>query len=267
MKEKNIYGLLGEKLSHSVSPEIHHKIMRKINIEGSYSLYEVDKGDVSRAVDAFKLLGYKGVNVTIPYKVEVMRFLDEISEEASKIGSVNTIAFRDGKIIGFNTDYYGFGMLLKTKNVQVKDKKVILLGNGGAAKSVIQYLVDNGASEIITSNRKGDKEKGVLSFEEVKTIEGGYMVVNCTPVGMYPNIDDTIVKEDFLIRFKVAVDLIYNPIETKFLKLSRENGLITLDGLYMLVGQAVKAEEIWNNVKLKDEEVMEIHDYIRDNII
>lgn len=267
MKEKNIYGLLGEKLSHSVSPEIHDKIMESVNIKGSYSLYEVDKASVGRAVEAFRLLGYKGVNVTIPYKVDVMEFLDEISEEASKIGAVNTIAFRDGKAIGFNTDYYGFGMLLKTKNVDVRGKKIVILGNGGAAKSVIQYFKDNGSSEIIISDLKEDKENGVISFEQAKTIEEGYMVVNCTPVGMYPHIDNSLVEGGFLKGFQVAVDLIYNPIETKFLKLSRESGLITLNGLYMLVGQAVKAQEIWNRVELKNEVVMEIHDYIRDNVI
>ncbi|MHC1685767.1 MAG: shikimate dehydrogenase [Clostridiaceae bacterium] len=270
MIEKNLYGLIGEKLSHSVSPEIHYEILKKSNIQGNYSLYEIPKEEIHKVVDSFKLLGYKGVNVTIPYKLDIMEYLDEVSDEAKQIGAVNTLYFKDGKALGYNTDYYGFGMMLEANDVDVKGKKVLLLGNGGATKSVIKYLEDNDASNIYIASRSGsdkvnenlqDKVK-LISYDEIKNITDGYLVVNGTPVGMYPKVGVSPIEEDDIKRFKVAVDLIYNPLETEILKLARENGLKSVNGLYMLVGQAVKAQEIWNDIKLAKCDVDEIHETI-----
>lgn len=270
MIEKNLYGLIGEKLSHSVSPEIHYEILKKSNIQGNYSLYEIPKEEIHKVVDSFKLLGYKGVNVTIPYKLDIMEYLDEVSDEAKQIGAVNTLYFKDGKALGYNTDYYGFGMMLEANDIDVKGKKVLLLGNGGATKSVIKYLEDNDALNIYIASRSGsdkvnensqDKIK-LISYDEIKNISDGYLVVNGTPVGMYPKVGVSPINEEDVKIFKVAVDLIYNPLETEILKLARENGLKSVNGLYMLVGQAVKAQEIWNNIKLAKSEVDEIHETI-----
>lgn len=270
MIEKNLYGLIGEKLSHSVSPEIHYEILKKSNIQGNYSLYEIPKEEIHKVVDSFKLLGYKGVNVTIPYKLDIMEYLDEVSDEAKQIGAVNTLYFKDGKALGYNTDYYGFGMMLEANDIDVKGKKVLLLGNGGATKSVIKYLEDNDALNIYIASRSGsdkvnensqDKIK-LISYDEIKNISDGYLVVNGTPVGMYPKVGVSPINEEDVKRFKVAVDLIYNPLETEILKLARENGLKSVNGLYMLVGQAVKAQEIWNDIKLAKSDVDEIYETI-----
>lgn len=271
MIEKNIFGLIGEKLSHSLSPEIHDEILKKSNIKGNYSLYEIPKDQLYKSVDSFKLLGYKGINVTIPYKLDVMEYLDEISIEAKKIGAVNTIHFKDGKALGYNTDYHGFGMMLEANDVDVKGKKTLLLGNGGATKAVIQYLKDREASEIYIASRnpsnsstEDDKVK-LISYDEIKNIEDIYLAVNCTPVGMYPKVGVSPISEELIKRFQVAVDLIYNPLETEFLKLARENNLKSVNGLYMLVGQAVKAQEIWNGIKVDKPVVDEIHNLIAKN--
>lgn len=260
----NSYGLLGEKLGHSLSPDIHEEIFKKLNIKGSYSLFEVSKDNIDNVIPSIKVLGISGINVTIPYKNEVMKSLDDISKEAQEIGAVNTISVNDGKTIGYNTDYFGFGEMLKRFNINCKNKNIVILGAGGASKAVVQYFYDNGAKNIYLVSRKPEtvykKEFiKVISYEELSKIVDGDIIVNTTPCGMYPNIDSMAINKEILKNYKTAVDIIYNPIETMFLREAKKLGLKTVDGLYMLVGQAIKAEEIWNNTKLKDSDIEEIY--------
>lgn len=265
---KGLYGLLGEKLTHSFSPQIHSLIFKALEIEGYYHLFEVDKEKLQDAALGFKVLKVKGINVTIPYKVDVMKYLDHISEEGRNIGAINTICFRDGKTIGYNTDYYGFGMMMKKFKVDVKEKNVTILGTGGSAKAVLQYLLDNGAGDItfVTRNVEEGKSKfedfNIISYEKIKDLNNQDIVINCTPSGMYPNTENSPIQKEEISKFKAAVDLIYNPQETLFLKYAREAGLIGVNGLYMLVGQAVKAEELWNCVQIKEEIVDKIYEEI-----
>lgn len=273
MIEKNLFGLIGEKLSHSLSPEIHEEIFKGAGIKGNYSLYEIPKEQLYKAVDSFRLLGYKGINVTIPYKLDVMEYLDEISVEAKRIGAVNTIHFKEGRALGYNTDYHGFGMTLSANDIDVTGKNILLLGNGGVAKSVIQYLKDNKASKIYIASRSitGERVENpkdivkLISYDEIQKIENGYLVVNCTPIGMYPKVGISPIKEELIKKFQAAVDLIYNPLQTEFLKIAAENGLKAVNGLYMLVGQAVKAEEIWNDIKIDKAVVDEIYELLAKN--
>lgn len=261
----SLYGLLGEKLTHSFSPQIHSQIFKETKIDGYYHLFAVEKRDLKDAVAGFKALKIKGVNVTIPYKVDVMNYLDEISEEAKKIGAVNTICFKEGKTIGYNTDYYGFGMMLDKFNVDINEKTAVILGTGGAARAVLQYLVDNNIKKVIIVSR--NKEEGtekfqnfnVISYEELETIQHMDIVINTTPSGMYPKTEYSPIDKNIISKFNTAVDLIYNPKETLFLKYAREEGLKAINGLYMLVGQAVKAEELWNNFKIDSTTVDKIH--------
>lgn len=251
-----LFGLLGEKLGHSISPQIHSLIFQQLNIKGYYHLFEVKKENLKDAVLGFKALGLKGVNVTIPYKIEVMKYLDCISQEAEKIGAVNTIGFKDNKMIGYNTDYYGFGMMLDKFNVQLENKKVVILGTGGAANSVIQYVLDNNVKDIAIVTRdlsrvKEDFKKfNLINYNEINLLKEQDIIINCTPVGMYPNVESCPIDKKEISKFNTAVDLIYNPGETKFLSYGRECGLKTINGLYMLVGQAIKAEEIWNDISI-----------------
>ncbi|MBP1863400.1 shikimate dehydrogenase [Clostridium tetanomorphum] len=260
-----LFGLLGEKLGHSFSPQIHLSIFKELNIDGIYKLFEVKKEDLQKAIKGFKDLQVKGINVTIPYKVQVKKYLDYISEEAEKIGAVNTITFKDNKIVGYNTDYYGFKMMLDKFNVEVKNKKVVILGTGGAANSIIQYVLDEDAKDIALVTRNLNKVKdnfkkfNLINYDELNYLKQGDIIINTTPVGMYPNVDNSAVKKEVISNFNIAIDLIYNPRKTKFLKYAEESGLKILDGLYMLVGQAVKAEEIWNNVNISDSSIEKIY--------
>ncbi len=260
----NIYGLLGEKLGHSLSPAIHKMLFKELEIDASYHLFEVEKNELKTAVYGLKALGFRGVNVTIPYKIDVMEYLDEISEEAVKIGAVNTILFEGNRLKGYNTDYYGFGMLLKKNGIETVNKSAVVLGSGGSAKSVFHYLADNGISDITVVSRNPSKLEAefkgcrTMSYEELKNLEAKDIIINCTPAGMYPNINSSPVEKELLSKFKYAVDLTYNPSETLFLRYARENNAVAINGLYMLVGQAIKAEELWNDIKVSDETVEKI---------
>ncbi|MDU5106996.1 shikimate dehydrogenase [Clostridium sp.] len=261
------YGLLGEKLSHSLSPEIHNEILKQINIAGGYKLFEVNKDRLSDFAEALKLLKIKGCNVTIPYKKDIMKYVDFISDEAKKIGAINTISLNEGKLYGYNTDYFGFGYMLKVNNIEVNDKVVVILGNGGASRAVLHYLIDNNAKEVYIVSRNPKKDDFLLenvkliSYEELKSLKGD-ILINSTPVGMYPNIEESPVSKEVINNFDVLVDLIYNPMETKFLSYGKELNKINVGGLYMLIGQAAKAQEIWQDTDINEYVIEEIYNKI-----
>lgn len=267
---KNIYGLIGEKLEHSFSPQIHGEIFKKLGIEGEYKLFELKEEELKPAVLEYKEQGIKGLNVTVPYKIKIMPYLDMISAEAEKIGAVNTISLANGVLTGYNTDYNGFGMSLARSSIEVKNKRAVILGTGGASKAVVQYLIDNGARDITyVSRNPGDGAHvseyslKTIGYDELESMEGD-MIINCTPCGMYPKVDTSPVPYGILKGFDTAVDLIYNPEETLFLRQARESGLKTVNGLYMLVSQAVAAQEIWNGIRLSEPQVDNIYQHIKD---
>lgn len=253
------YGLIGEKLPHSLSPKIHNTLFKGLNIEGAYKLFEVEKEDLGKAIDSLRILKIKGVNVTIPYKQDVMEHLDFISDEAKKIGAVNTIYLNDGKLYGYNTDYFGFGTIIKNNSIEVKDNIAMVLGNGGAAKAVITYLLDEGIKKIYLVSRKINEESGYddnriecKTYHKIADIKGD-ILINTTPLGMYPHMDESPVDENIVANFNSLIDIIYNPKETKFLKIGKVLNKKVAGGIEMLVGQAIKAEEIWQGTSLDNE--------------
>lgn len=262
------YGVLGEKLPHSISPEIHEKIFKLLNINGAYKIFEVEKSDINKACDSLRILKIKGTNVTIPYKQEIMQYLDSISEEAEKIGAVNTIYLKDGKLSGYNTDYFGFGTIIDKNNVSVKDETAVVLGTGGASKAVVTYLLDKDIKKLyIVSRIKKDETDHddirveYITYKEIEHIKGN-ILVNTTPVGMYPKTNVSPVNEEVINNFDTLIDIIYNPRMTKFLELGHKLGKKVCGGLEMLVGQAIKAEEIWQEININDEILDEVYEYI-----
>lgn len=233
------FGLLGEKLGHSYSPIIHNYVYDKLNIDASYELIECSKEELSYYITELKKGNYNGFNVTIPYKKVVMELLDEVDEKAHKIGSVNTIYVKDNKVIGTNTDYDGFLKTLEYYNVEVLNKSCYVLGTGGASLAISAVLKDLGGNVTFVSRNPKDN---VISYNELenKNID---ILVNTTPVGMYPNIDQCPVNLNVINNSKVVIDIIFNPKTTKLLKYAKSD----INGLYMLVLQAIKAEEIWQN--------------------
>ena len=263
--KNGLYGLLGEKLSHSMSPQIHSIIFEKLQKRGCYHIFEVKKADLKPAVKGLLALGAVGVNVTIPYKQDVMESLDSISDEAAAIGAVNTIHFKDGAIVGYNTDYYGFKMMLDRFEVEIMGKSFAVLGSGGAAKSVVKCLEDFGAKRICMVSRHAKRANSefdgidIIDYNELASAEDMDTVVNCTPCGMHPHTEESPLDEKSVRKFSCAIDLIYNPETTRLMQHARAHGIKAVNGLYMLVGQAVKAQEIWNDVQISAADVEDIY--------
>lgn len=247
-------GLVGEKLSHSRSREIHLDIMKQNQVQGTYELIEIPKESFEADFNRLKTSDYTGVNVTIPYKEFVIPLLDELSPQAKYIGAVNTIDFHNGKAIGYNTDYHGFLSTLKKNNIEIKGKSAIILGGGGAAKAVIKGLLDEGIFDITLVSRSKQHFHSLytISYEFFKEANlQSDLLINCTPVGMYPNINASPIPKN-LIRTKVVLDMIYNPEKTLLLKYAEELGLPAINGSHMLYEQAVEAQNIWQKNEYKN---------------
>lgn len=264
------YGLIGEKLGHSYSPRIHYEILKHINIRASYELYEIEKSSLKSKIYEFGKHGIKGLNVTVPYKEELMKYMDYISDEAKRIGAINTIAIKDKKLLGYNTDYLGFALSMERFQIEIKNKSLIILGTGGVSKAVYTCLSDSGAASIIFVSRNPSKtiignDIRIISYEELENVKGD-TIINCTPLGMYPNLDVSPIKQEIFQNYGVAIDLIYNPYETVFLKNAKGMGLKIVNGLYMLVAQAIASQEIWNDTSIDKETRENIYRVIQKEI-
>lgn len=234
------YGLLGEHLGHSFSPQIHKAIGGY-----DYGLFEVAPADLG----AFLSSGpFRAINVTIPYKKAVIPYCAELSSQAAEIGSVNTIVRRpDGTLFGDNTDYYGFVYTVRNSGVSVAGKKCVVFGDGGVAPTVRTVLRDLQAGEIVTVSRKGEN-----NFENLSRHYDAQILVNATPVGMYPKNGETVAQLAPFARLEAAFDLVYNPSVTEFLRQAAEQGAAAVNGLGMLVAQAKRASEIFRDVELPE---------------
>ncbi|MBQ2842002.1 MAG: shikimate kinase [Clostridia bacterium] len=245
-----MYGLLGRKLGHSLSPQIHSHLC-----DYEYKLYPMEP----ECLDGFFAdKSLKGFNVTIPYKIEAFNRCDERSETAQKIGSVNTVIRRaDGTLFGDNTDYFGFLYMAKKCGCDFKDKKILILGSGGASLTVQHVARDEGAKEIIVVSRSGENNYSNISLHYDADV-----IVNTTPVGMYPGNGERLIDLSKFSRCKKALDLIYNPARTVFLLDAEKLGIDCINGLYMLVAQALRAAEIFTGKSIPLSRIDEIYDAI-----
>ncbi len=254
------FALIGEKLGHSYSKIIHDKYFKYMALKSTYDLIEIPRGELKYRLGIMKQNGYDGFNVTIPYKIDVMNMCDDVSVEAEKITSVNTVRFLNGKMHGFNTDYYGLKLALDINEIKVKDKSAVILGTGGASRAVCTLMSDLGAKSITYVSRK---IKPCLGYECISYQDkiSGDIIINTTPVGMYPDTDISPIS--CFDGFETAIDLIYNPDETLFLKSAAINGLETVNGLYMLVAQALYSQSIWHETKPDIELIDKIYNEMR----
>ncbi len=254
------FALLGRVLGHSLSPQIHAAIFRALGSGDTYTLLEREPDQVAAYVQENRE-GLTGSNVTIPYKETVIPYLAGIAPEAEKIGAVNTLFFTPDGVKGYNTDYLGFDRMLQAAGISLTGKAVTVLGNGGAAKAVLQVVADRKARTVQILSRHPEEARESLQhflaqrpdaqvrlYSEAEP--GSQVVINTTPVGMFPKVGVSPVPADFTKGCEAAVDIIYNPKETQFLADARKNGAKTCNGLYMLVAQAVASEEIWQQKKL-----------------
>ena len=228
------FGCIGEHLTHSFSKEIHNKIG-----EYAYELCEVPKDELD---EFMRKRDFFGINVTIPYKLDVIPHLYEISPQAKEIGAVNTIVNKSGKLYGYNTDFFGMTSLINKTGIALKGKKVLILGTGGTSRTANAVARSMGASEVITAGRSG--KGGSVTYDEVYSNHtDAQVIINTTPCGMYPEPSGCPIDISVFSQLEGAVDAIYNPLRTVFVSEVRKRGLPAEGGLYMLVAQAVYAAE------------------------
>ena len=244
------YGLIGEKLGHSYSKIIHEKLA-----DYTYDLCPLTKEEFPAFMEK---RDFKAINVTIPYKEAVLPYLDEMDDRAKAIGAVNTIVHRDGKLIGHNTDFGGFLYMLNAHGIQPAGKKCLVLGSGGACKAVKAVLAYMDASRVLVVGRSA--REGVLTYEEVCTNHcDASIIVNTTPVGMYPNMDASPIDLSLFPLCEAAVDVIYNPAQTLFTRQGKELGMTAFTGLEMLIAQAKYAVEFFLDTTIVEEKIAEIY--------
>ncbi len=228
------YGLIGEHLAHSFSPEIHKRI-------GDYK-YEIMELKPEELGEFLESRDFKGINVTIPYKQAVIPYLDEIDEAAREIGAVNTIVNKNGKLFGYNTDFGGLKALFERVGISVSGKKAVILGNGGTSKTAEAVLKALGAQTVLKTDLVG--AEGVITNEEaVLKHSDAEILVNTTPCGMFPKLSGMAVNPSDFPKLKGAIDVVYNPLRTDFVQRAQRFGIPAQGGLYMLVMQAILAAE------------------------
>ena len=250
------YGLIGEKLSHSFSKEIHAKLF-----DYEYELCEIAAQNLA---DFLKSRNFKAINVTIPYKQSVMEHLDFISDAAQQIGAVNTIVNRDGKLYGYNTDFIGMRGLILKNGIEIAGKKVLILGTGGTSKTAAAVCKNLGAKSIFRVSRKAEGE--CISYDVAYSRHSDCdVLINTTPCGMYPNIDSAAVDIERFNNLSGVVDAVYNPICSLLVTNAKRIGIRAVGGLYMLVLQAAAAAEFFIGQKVSEEKVDIVYSQIENS--
>lgn len=260
-------GLLGSPVAHSISPMMHNEAFRQLNLDYVYLAFDVHKDNLKTAVEGLKTLGVRGFNLTMPHKVAMIELCDELSPAAKLCGAVNTVVNENGKLIGHTTDGIGYMRAAQDAGYDLKDKTMTLLGAGGAATSIFVQAALDGMKEIRIFNRKGTNyEKCEALIEKVnasgschitlhdltdsnalhESILTSDILTNSTNVGMAPNVDGNLITDTSVFHKNLVVsDIIYNPRETALMKLAREQGCATFNGLYMLLYQGAEAFRLW----------------------
>ena len=247
------FGLIGRTLKHSYSKIIHEKF-------GAYQ-YDLVSMEEEEIRGFIKNPEYKGFNITIPYKKTIIPFCESISDEAKKIGSVNTVIKKDGKLFGYNTDYAGFLAMAKRGGVEFFNKTVAILGSGSTYNTAYAVAKDCGAKEIISVSRNGK-----FSYDNISDWNKCEIIINTTPVGMYPNNGDSIIDLESFKNLEGVIDVIYNPLKTKLVFEAEKRGFKAVGGLYMLVFQAKEAFEIFTGEKFSNDKTDEVYNSLTQSM-
>lgn len=259
-------GIIGYPIEHTFSPSMHNFISEAVHKNYVYSAWSVEPKNLKSAIDGVRALGIKGINVTAPHKIEVMKYVDVVDDTAKKLSSVNTVVNRDGVLYGYNTDADGFCMSLDKAGIEIKNSRILIIGAGGVVRPVLLRLIDRKPKSVTVVNRTMSKAASLA--EDIKSITGFEVsanisdmdfdiVINTTSAGMEPQenslpIDsiDAICDLSFINKRTAVIDMIYNPDETLFLKEARMRGAKTLNGLGMLIYQGIIAYELFTGVTL-----------------
>ncbi len=273
-----VCGIIGDPIEHTMSPVMHNAAFKNKGVDYVYLAFRVKKEELGKAIEGMRSLNIKGLNITIPHKVAVIQFLDELDTLADKIGAINTIVNRKGVLKGYNTDATGFLQALLERGIEPKEKRVVILGAGGASRAISFILAERGSSLVIL-NRTWDKAEVCadriseifqseatalkLNRENLATaLSEADILVNATSVGMNPNINETPVTSNLLKPGLIVFDIVYNPIKTRLQREAEVVGATVISGLDMLVWQGALAFEKWTGLKapveLMREEVIKV---------
>jgi shikimate dehydrogenase len=272
MKMKHLYGLIGNPVSHSMSPDIHNAAFNNLNLNYHYHAFHVDDSDLEDAVRGIKALGIKGFNVTVPHKVAIMEYLDDIDESAEQLGAVNTVLHENGKLVGYNTDGNGFLMSLRPSLLKpLENNSILIIGAGGAARAVYYTLSKFTPQKIDVCNRTlkkavyliehfGAGQRGeALTIQEAEDNLSDYdVIIQTTSIGMHPHTDEKPLSLKNAKENTLVCDIVYNPLQTAILKEAETKGLRTLNGVGMLVEQAALSFEIWTDMKPNTKKMTDI---------
>ncbi|MDE3839688.1 shikimate dehydrogenase [Bacillus methanolicus] len=258
---KKLFGVIGDPISHSMSPLMHNDLFKVYGIDAHYHPFHVKRGDLEAAVKGLKAINCSGFNVTVPHKTEIMAFLDEIDPLAEAIGAVNTVVNKDGRLIGFNTDGRGFLEGLKRNFAVLESTRVLIIGAGGAAKAIYYSMAHAGVKHIDFCNRTAEKaaqlieacpfsvQSNIYPREEAeKRLSNYHLIIQTTSVGMSPNMDASPLNLENLGTGAFVSDIIYNPLETAILRDAKRRGAGTQNGLDMFVFQGAFAFEKWTGI-------------------
>jgi shikimate dehydrogenase len=263
--ETKLYLLIGDPVEHSFSPFMHNAAFQFLGINSVYLTLQVKSDGLIDAIKGMRSMGIPGINVTIPHKISIMKYLDEIDSHAKIIGAVNTVVNKDGRLIGYNTDGVGAITALKAEKADPEGKKVVVLGAGGAARA-LSFSIAPYASRLVVLNRT--KSKATSLVKAIKTrlsidivgealtinslsreLTDTDLLINTTSVGMFPKIEETLVDRQLIKPNMVVFDIIYNPPETRFLKEAKASGAKVLNGINMLVNQGALSFKLWIGLK------------------
>ncbi|MBN1548883.1 MAG: shikimate dehydrogenase [Syntrophaceae bacterium] len=247
-----LFALFGNPVRQSLSPRMHNRAFRIMGIDGQYIPVLVE--DLPGAVEAIRALNIRGVSVTIPFKETVVPLLDEIDDNARRIGSVNTILNDKGKLTGFNTDWQGIEAALN-KKMPLQGKSFVLIGSGGTTRAALYAIKKNGGEAVIVSRNQHTGEALAAEFDSrwVDLSQLGHIpgdcLINTTPVGMTPRLDESPADKETVSRFRWVMDAVYNPPETRLLQIARESGALTISGVEMFIAQGAQQLRIWTGME------------------
>lgn len=255
------FAVIGDPIDHSLSPNIHSAAFRELNLDSSYIGYRIPKGELEGGIEGLKKIKINGFNITIPHKIEMMKYLDKMDESCSIIGAVNTVVNNEGVLKGYNTDMDGFLEPLKKRNITIQNSKVLLLGAGGAARAIVAGIAKEKAANIDIVNRTIEKANNLSEFArklglsaKVKkiesidtTIEDYDIIINATSIGLKD--EPSPISFEGINEKTVVYDIVYTPMNTDFIKKAKLKNAIIIYGYEMLLGQATRAFEIWHEIK------------------
>lgn len=276
-------GLIGNPVEHTLSPFIHNTLAEKLSHNLVYVPFHVEEGQILSAISGAYALNLLGLNVTVPYKSQVMDGLIQIDELAEKIGAVNTLVRMEGGFKGYNTDMPGLYRAMSSEGIQIEGQEIILLGAGGAARAVAFLCASKNASRVYLLNRSLEKAEAVAGEVNEKTgkeviypmalsdyhrlPDQKFLAIQATSVGLYPDVDKAVIEDEaFYRKIHTGYDLIYKPSDTRFMQLVRGHGGKAFHGLKMLLYQGIIAYELWNDLSVPEEMALEIYEVLKEKM-